>query len=93
MERRGNEFQSIVNHPKFINPPRGKHRLKTPGKTKLRMFRMLRVELKVLFGGHVAHGACVTQRLGLHDLLHVGVLAILVGVEQHGEVCANGETT
>ena len=34
--------------------------------------RVIRVDFEVLLGSHVAHGAGVTQGLGLHDALHVG---------------------
>jgi len=39
--------------------------------------RVVRVDLQVFLGRHVAHGGRVAQRLRLHDPLHVGRPAVL----------------
>merc|ERR1719346_853116 len=45
---------------------------------------VVRVDLEVLLGCHVAHGGGVAESLGLHDPLHVGGPAVLGGDDAAG---------
>ncbi len=45
---------------------------------------MIRVDLQVFLGHHVAHGGVVPQGLGLHDPLHVGRPAVGAGHDTAG---------